>query len=540
MDRKCDICGRAVGGEDFLCPYCGAILGEKRKQPPGQPSPEAEPVPVQTAAEPAAEVPAEKKKLPRWVLPVSAGCLILAFLLVLIGPELKLWAGEGTAGPSGQHSTNIAPTLDRNPDDPTLKKKTYTVTFVDPFGNPIEGVGIYNLRNDLWSSMLYPSVTYSDSSGTASFVLYDMFYTKPYVQIRSVPDGYDSRMEDSIVWYDEGKTHMQLVLIPLLDGVDEVPPTTAVPPETLGPVTTQPIIQLTKDYTVRVVDEEGDPVPGVHIESGYVYVSSFQSDSAVTDEKGQAILTLLPAWASVRITSVPEGYSDRLVGVEHRFPEGQTEMKLVLVRNGGSGGVDIPLPGTSYPVTMDDTEWLIEPLPIYAQPGTTVTVKLLYEPDACIMLFANGAEITDPQLILRFGGPSYLQYEFIMPGQPVELKVRAYRFENGNEAAEEFFQTWYRQNPNAPDTSFVDYYGHYGQDGAYPVVMLETSRDDAVVIESAAGYEFWYYSGECIQVLASGEILSLRTAYEQDILPEEDIRQIYQMYVDRYFPLVFG
>ncbi len=526
MEKYCEKCGRHIGDDDFLCPYCGAIWGDRMTKPAladqkEAPPPEVE-VPPAAAQEAQPETQAQKQQ-PRWVLPVAVAGLALIFLLVLLVSERNLGAGEGTTAPGTLGSSTTLNSYEAT--------TTYTVTFVDPFGNPIEGVGIYNLRNDLWSSVIPPKYTYSDSNGKASFTLYDAFYMKPYVHIYSVPEGYDSKMMDSIVWYPEGQTHMQLVLIPLPDGGDETLPPTTEPIVTIDPVVPPYQLIVYEEYTVRVVDEEGDPVPGVGIRNGYIAVSSIQPQSAVTDENGQAVLRMQTAFAAVRITSVPEGYSTSLVNVKHKFQEGQTFMKLVLERDSGTG-VDIPLPGNSYSVTIENTDWLYEPLVENAEPGSILRVKLHYRADYTVMLFANGVEIDNFELNGDYNEVYHVEYYVTMPAQPLQLRVRAYPFGKDDDAAKELFRIYYRKNPDAPDAQCVYDYGSYGAEGEFLVALLQldTKRMPQPVFEDVAGEKFAYYTSDRIQVYAYGELLSLETAHRRGYLTAVDIHEIQRLH----------
>lgn len=79
------------------------------------------------------------------------------------------------------------------------------------------------------------------------------------------------------------------------------------------------------EYTVTVVDEAGNPVPGITV------VIGVGNDPLTTDENGKVTITLPKAAYTVTV-SQPDGTLQN-----QTFAEGETEMTVVLGQGGGSG-----------------------------------------------------------------------------------------------------------------------------------------------------------------------------------------------------------
>lgn len=83
-------------------------------------------------------------------------------------------------------------------------------------------------------------------------------------------------------------------------------------------------------YIVTVTDENGTPIPGVIVQ--------LCSDVCVLvpgDEKGQSLFTLEPADYKVTLAVIPQGFALAGETTEFTFPEGSTELTIVLSRVDG-------------------------------------------------------------------------------------------------------------------------------------------------------------------------------------------------------------
>lgn len=110
-------------------------------------------------------------------------------------------------------------------------------------------------------------------------------------------------------------------------------------PETQGttqpvPTTTQPVPttqpELTYNYKIRVVDQDGNPIAGA-----YVIFCLEQCNFYATNEDGWALIDVeIADGYQAHIMSLPEGYGDYTFSEEYtNFESGQTEMTLVATKN---------------------------------------------------------------------------------------------------------------------------------------------------------------------------------------------------------------
>lgn len=136
MMKICDKCGAELTEDDFLCPICGAIWGDKvykaatvilPEETDEVDEPDIPDVPIVSATE------AVSAKQLRWLLPLMALVLLLAFIALWLGSNHNLWVGEGTSTPAtttGKPTDTIPPeyTLDIE----TSASASYTLKMLDP------------------------------------------------------------------------------------------------------------------------------------------------------------------------------------------------------------------------------------------------------------------------------------------------------------------------------------------------------------------------------------------------------------------------
>lgn len=182
---------------------------------------------------------------------------------------------------------------------------TYAVTVTDPDRAPVSGV-LVNIEGENGQSTVS-----TDSSGVASVSLKAGTYTASL----SVPIGYKANT-----------TKFKLT--------EKVP---------IMSVKLDPLVIAYETYTVKVVDEAGNPMPNV-------LVSIVGNSYAYTDANGVAGFTL-PKDTYTVIISVPDGYVSE--AASFTFEEGSTELNISL--KAGSGQPDTPDDSKiTYSVTVVD------------------------------------------------------------------------------------------------------------------------------------------------------------------------------------------
>lgn len=495
MSKYCGKCGTRMSDNDFLCPDCGAIWGDRIYRAPATVetdfSADNEEIPnenLETVTTPSVPQETTAKKKHIRLLPLLL--LLLGFALVLILTEIdwSAWAGESTAPPA----TTDHVTIGKNPETtspPTVQTMppavaySYAVVFVDSQNNPIEGVKIAN-------PIPVVSSTYLVSNKEGVITLHSDTEIA-YIQVTSVPSGYT-------FYYLHEKLYFagQYVMTIVLDKTDEI----------------------YTSYTVQFADPDGNPIPRVKIENPKQINSYLYSDS------NGRITFELPSTNTqpyIWIVAVPVGYSNELTGQRIYFVEGQTSMTIAIPFSVVE--IDPPdLPAIqAYSISMSGSMYLYEPLQNVYIAGQTVRIKITYDKQKSCMLFADGVEITDCTIV----EDQYWEFVFEMPAQNVTLDLRLFYSYHLEEAAETMIRTYYRQNPDAEETYLINYYGQYGD---AIVGMLKISNASiSLPIESVAGYDFAYTSGNTIQVLVGDQFISLTQAYNEGYLTDTVIKNIY-------------
>lgn len=206
MSKYCGKCGLKMTDDDFLCPRCGAIWGDRVYRVPTVP--EAQEPDTEETESPDEPQEVQQKKQPRWLLPVTAGCLLLAFVLFLIGSDWDLWAGEGSTSPSTTEHSTVGAGPTTAPPETLPAYITYTVKIEDPFGHPVPNVTLsYPNTNPFASSRKVWQIT--DSDGTVSFQFPSSMLAS--VQIEEVPEDY-TLLSDSTFYFKNGATDLVIIL----------------------------------------------------------------------------------------------------------------------------------------------------------------------------------------------------------------------------------------------------------------------------------------------------------------------------------------
>lgn len=209
MTKICQKCGRELAHEDFLCPHCGAIWGDRVfSMPPAlQPTKQEQEKTEPSAQKAEAPKPGGRKPYLRRLLLVVA-VIGLVGLFLWLGSRPELWAGEGTTAPTTQiklpEPTMTAP--------PTTEGEyvTYTVRFLDQWGLPVPNVLVNYPNTNPFLSIPF-SFVMSDADGIAAFQIRRS--EDAYFWISQIPDGYTMVISNPKYAFQEGQTHYQIELI---------------------------------------------------------------------------------------------------------------------------------------------------------------------------------------------------------------------------------------------------------------------------------------------------------------------------------------
>ena len=181
--------------------------------------------------------------------------------------------------------------------------KTYTVTIVDGDNSPVEGVKIV-----ITDGKTFPQTT-TDASGKASAKLPEGTVS---VMVTSTPDGYEKPEKISGAYHGvfaSGSTELTITLEKAATGK--------------------------ADYTVTVVDQNGDAVVGAEVQlcpGGVCLANNF-----TTDENGEISVEITPGKVvNVKLVSLPGGYTPPAAdesGYHASIDAGQTEITVTVTKN---------------------------------------------------------------------------------------------------------------------------------------------------------------------------------------------------------------
>lgn len=205
MSKYCSKCGIELKDEDFLCPQCGAIWGDRIYHVPASAAfrPHAlddhDDEEIEKPAIEAENIPRKprKNRFLRWLLPVVSVLVGLILIFVLADSDPAKEPQD-----SDQPTTTTAPEQDM-PIVPNGLIKKYTVQFVDMNGNPIKRVKIEDPTQ-------INSYKQSGADGKCSF--YIVGSGTPYVWIVAVPEGFSEELNMVKIFFEEGQTNLTIVI----------------------------------------------------------------------------------------------------------------------------------------------------------------------------------------------------------------------------------------------------------------------------------------------------------------------------------------
>lgn len=203
MDKKCNKCKKVVSADDFLCPYCGAILGDDMVFPGA-----------------ASEKKRGKKRPVRQSLRLVC---VIALLSLAIFAACFLWkCFQSTQAPD-----TVPPATDMP--QTTAPLTVYNIQIKSDGRNTFEGVSIHIIKD---GQELYTCV--SGQYGKASIILPE--FDGYSIRVSGLPTEYQLAYNDTIFPFAPGQRELVVVL-------DKKP----VP------------------YNVTVVNEDGEPLPNTCI-----------------------------------------------------------------------------------------------------------------------------------------------------------------------------------------------------------------------------------------------------------------------------------
>lgn len=302
MGKYCGKCSAELSDDDFLCPHCGAIWGDRIYHAPQVETVcEEEVVLEQPKAEEPTEETQPQKKQHRWLLPVAAAVLILGFVLLWLGSDRNPGAGENsTPSASSEHMT-LGQIPQTSPSVPATNAPTtvpYTIQITTETEYWLEGITVHFCRNgkELWAQQV-------DSEGKVTF-----YATKG--------DGYSIRLSNlrPSLAYHYGDTEFLF------------PKDTT---KLFCNLENKPI-----DYTVQVVNSADEPVRDV-----LVLFSSRNGQfvkEVLTDSEGYCVIRSdYDPVAYCQILSLPNEYA--LLEYGSKFEYDSFDTKIVLNTYGECG-----------------------------------------------------------------------------------------------------------------------------------------------------------------------------------------------------------
>ena len=181
-------------------------------------------------------------------------------------------------------------------------------------------------------------------------------------------------------------------------------------------------------------------------------------------------------------------------------------------------------PAVLYNLTMPiGSDWLYEPIDEAYADGDEVTVRIKFATDVGTLFFLNGEVINavtgDDQL-------GYWEYSFIMPQKDSEIFFHTY---DGTAPYSGMLEDYILEHPRIVRADLQYYYGEYG-DGAMVALLGGGVYGQLETETIVGGYSFWTHEVIPIMVWQDGIFHELPEAYEQGIITDEHLADIFALH----------
>ena len=169
------------------------------------------------------------------------------------------------------------------------------------------------------------------------------------------------------------------------------------------------------------------------------------------------------------------------------------------------------------------SEWLYEPIDEAYVPGELVTVRIQFATDVGTLFFLNGEVITTEVGDERLG---YWEYSFYMPDRDSEIIFHTY---DGTAPYSGMLEDYILEHPRIERADLQYYYGEYG-DGAIVALLGGGVYGEMETETVVGGYSFWTHIVIPIMVWQDGIFHELSEAYEQGIITDEHLADIFALH----------
>ena len=155
--------------------------------------------------------------------------------------------------------------------------------------------------------------------------------------------------------------------------------------------------------------------------------------------------------------------------------------------------------------------------------GEEVTVRIKFATDVGTLFFLNGEVVSpsagDDQL-------GYWEYSFYMPKQDCEIFFHTY---DGTAPYSGMLEDYILEHPRIVRADLQYYYGEYG-DGAMVALLGGGVYGQLETETIVGGYSFWTHEVIPIMVWQDGIFCELPEAYEQGIITDEHLADIFALH----------
>ena len=282
MERKCFRCKKTIANDDFICPHCGAILGD--------------PISYSDTAKSSGKI--KSKHIKHWAMIALLAAAAVAVALAVCWC-VKTWTGQPPAVSTGPSGTTI-PT----PPQTTAPLTVYTAHFQTESNTSLTGALAHVYLAD---QLIYTGTL--DKNGDVTFILPE-------------GEGYSIRLTELPAQYQVNYTDVEF---PFPDG---------------GQVLFVTLEDKPIAFKIRVVNSAGQPLPG----TGIIFSSTGDElRQEVTDSDGYCtfVAKYENGHNTATVNFVPNGYVDTSQTVTFSGGRLEAEIKLPTFEENGFEPKDI-------------------------------------------------------------------------------------------------------------------------------------------------------------------------------------------------------